>query len=109
MIRLINITTYRVKGSLHGKKLVYHGSYMEIKQPEIIKGRNTKDFGTDFYCTVIKEQSEHWAWRYNTPVVNINSLLIDGDLGTLEFKEMTDEWLDFTFLLTGTSERFIKD
>lgn len=78
-----------------GKMLVYHGSYTEVKQPEIIKGRNTKDFGTGFYCTVIKEQAERWARRYNTPVVNMYSLLIDGDLDILEFKEMTDEWLDF--------------
>lgn len=78
-----------------GKMLVYHGRYTEVKQPEIINGRNTKDFGTGFYCTVIKEQAERWARRYNTPVVNMYSLLIDGDLNILEFKEMTDEWLDF--------------
>lgn len=78
-----------------GKMLVYHGSYTEVKQPEIINGRNTKDFGTGFYCTVIKEQAERWARRYNTPIVNMYSLLIDGDLDILEFKEMTDEWLDF--------------
>ena len=41
-----------------GKTLVYHGSYTEVKVPEIIVGRNTKDFGTGFYCTIIKEQSE---------------------------------------------------
>lgn len=78
-----------------GKMLVYHGSYTEVKQPEIIKGRNTKDFGTGFYCTVIKEQAERWARRYNTPVVNMYSLLIGSDLDILEFKEMTDEWLNF--------------
>lgn len=78
-----------------GKMLVYHVSYTEVKQPEIINGRNTKDFGTSFYCTVIKEQAERWARRYNTPIVNMYSLLIDGDLDILEFKEMTDEWLDF--------------
>lgn len=35
---------------------VYHGGYMAVKQPEIRKGRNTKDFGTGFYCTVIKNR-----------------------------------------------------
>lgn len=78
-----------------GKMLVYHGSYAEIQQPRIIVGRNTKDFGTGFYCTVIKEQAERWAKRYATPVVNIYSLLINEKLDILEFKEMTDEWLDF--------------
>ena len=78
-----------------GKMLVYHGSYTEVQQPRIIVGRNTKDFGTGFYCTVIKEQAERWAKRYATPIVNIYSLLINEKLDILEFKEMTDEWLDF--------------
>lgn len=78
-----------------GKMLVYHGSYTEVQQPRIIVGRNTKDFGTGFYCTVIKEQAERWAKRYATPVVNIYSLLINEKLDILEFREMTDEWLDF--------------
>ena len=78
-----------------GKMLVYHGSYTEVQQPRIIVGRNTKDFGTGFYCTVIKEQAERWAKRYATPVVNIYSLLINEKLDILEFKEMTDAWLDF--------------
>ena len=78
-----------------GKMLVYHGSYTEVQQPRIIVARNTKDFGTGFYCTVIKEQAERWAKRYATPVVNIYSLLINEKLDILEFKEMTDAWLDF--------------
>ena len=76
--------------------LVYHGSNVEVLVPRIITGRNTKDFGTGFYCTVIREQAERWAKRYKTPVVNIYSILIDNDdLDILEFKEMTDQWLDF--------------
>lgn len=41
-----------------GKMLIYHGSYTEVKAPKAIIGRNTKDFGNGFYCTVIKEQAE---------------------------------------------------
>ncbi len=78
-----------------GKTLVYHGSYTEIRQPQLIKGRHTKDFGTGFYCTVIKEQAQRWAKRYDTPVVNSYSLLINEKLDILEFESMTDEWLDF--------------
>lgn len=78
-----------------GKMLVYHGSYIEIKQPRLIKGRNTKEFGKGFYCTVIKEQAQRWAKRYDTPGVNTYSLLINEKLDILEFKTMTDEWLDF--------------
>ena len=36
---------------------VYHGGYHVVDMPEIRIGRNTKDFGTGFYCTIIKEQA----------------------------------------------------
>lgn len=36
---------------------VYHGGYEPVDHPEIRIGRNTKDFGPGFYCTVIKEQA----------------------------------------------------
>ena len=36
---------------------VYHGGYMPVIKPEIRVGRNTKDFGNGFYCTIIKEQA----------------------------------------------------
>ena len=52
-----------------GKMTVFHGSYMAVENPEIRKGRNTKDFGPGFYCTVIREQAQRWAKRYVTPVV----------------------------------------
>ena len=78
-----------------GKMLVYHGSYTEVREPKIIVGRNTKDFGTGFYCTVIKEQAQRWARRYDTSTVNIYSSLIDEKLDILEFKTMTDAWIDF--------------
>ena len=78
-----------------GKMTVYHGSFTIIEQPQIITGRNTKDFGTGFYCTVIREQAERWAKRYDTPVVNTYTVRLDTGLNILEFKEMTEEWLDF--------------
>ena len=37
-----------------GMMTVYHGGYQVVDKPEIRKGRNTKDFGTGFYCTIIK-------------------------------------------------------
>lgn len=78
-----------------GKMTVYHGSYTAIQVPEIIKGRNTKDFGPGFYCTIIREQAERWARRYDVGIVNTYTVHLIQDLKILEFKEMTDEWLDF--------------
>lgn len=74
---------------------VYHGGYQPIPEPEIRIGRNTKDFGPGFYCTVIKEQAQRWAKRYNTKVVSIYDVKFYSGLKMKEFKEMTDEWLDF--------------
>ena len=74
---------------------VYHGSYITIKNPRIIKGKNTKDFGPGFYCTVIREQAERWAKRYDTSIVNIYTVRLDTRLNILEFQTMTEEWLDF--------------
>lgn len=78
-----------------GKMTVYHGSYTIVEYPKIRRGRNTKDFGIGFYCTVIREQAERWAKRYDTPVINTYTVRMNSDLKVLEFKEMTDEWLDF--------------
>lgn len=74
---------------------VYHGGYQPAPVPEIRIGRNTKDFGAGFYCTVIKEQAQRWAKRYNTKIVSIYDVKFSSSLKIKEFKEMTDEWLDF--------------
>lgn len=78
-----------------GKMTVYHGSYTDIPIPKLIKSRHTKDFGPGFYCTVIREQAERWARRYDTPIVNIYTVRLNTGLNILEFKDMTEEWLDF--------------
>ena len=39
---------------------VCHGGYQAVEKPEIRINRNTKDFGMEFYCTVIKEQAHDY-------------------------------------------------
>lgn len=78
-----------------GMMTVYHGGYQPVEKPEIRQGRNTKDFGTGFYCTIIKEQAQRWARRYNTKIVSVYDVSINSNLKVKEFKEMTEEWLDF--------------
>ena len=86
---------------------VYHGGYQPVDKPEIRKGRNTKDFGIGFYCTVIKEQAERWARRYDTKVVSIYDVRLNEKLNIKEFKEMTEEWLDFIIdCLSGKSHTY---
>lgn len=77
------------------KMTVYHGGYMPVEQPEIRIGRNTKDFGPGFYCTVIKEQAIRWARRYDTKIVSVYGVRLDTRLNIKEFATMSEEWLDF--------------
>lgn len=71
-----------------GKMTVYHGSYTAIEHPDIKTGRNTKDFGPGFYCTVIREQAQRWARRYQTPVLNTYTVRMDTSLNILEYRVM---------------------
>ena len=78
-----------------GMMTVYHGGYQTVQKPEIRKGRNTKDFGTGFYCTIIKEQAQRWAKRYDKKIVSIYEVRMNMSLNIKEFREMSEEWLDF--------------
>lgn len=77
------------------KQVIYHGSYCRIEEPEIQKGKYTKDFGVGFYCTILEEQAKKWAKKYNTPIINIYEYNEDKNLKIKEFTVMTEEWLDF--------------
>ena len=74
---------------------VYHGEYIPISKPEIRVGHYTKDFGPGFYCTIIKEQAQRWAKRYETKVISIYDVRMNNNLNIKEFTEMSEEWLDF--------------
>ena len=78
-----------------GIMTVYHGGYQTVQKPEIRKGRNTKDFVTGFYCTIIKEQAQRWAKRYDKKIVSIYEVRMNMSLNIKEFREMSEEWLDF--------------
>lgn len=74
---------------------VYHGSYIQVQKPEIRIGRYTKDFGPGFYCTIIREQAQRWARKYDEKIVSIYEVRLNTNLKIKEFKEMSEEWLDF--------------
>ena len=76
-------------------KVIYHGSYLEIEFPQIRKHKFTKDFSWGFYCTEIKEQSEKWATKFKTPIVNEYKLKNIEELKVKVFKDYSHEWLDF--------------
>jgi hypothetical protein len=76
-------------------KIIYHGSYEIVQYPNIIVGKNTKDFSYGFYCTRIKEEAEKCVNKYKTPVINSYELADISDLKVKVFKEYNEEWLDF--------------
>jgi hypothetical protein len=90
------------------KMILYHGSYTQIKKPEILTLEKGRDFGTGFYTTTIKNQAERWAVRtaklqsikVNKPssaVVNIYNFDEQkaNKLKTKAFLTADLEWLNF--------------
>jgi len=77
------------------KQIIYHGSYCKVETPKIIEGKYTKDFGIGFYCTILEEQAEKWAKKYETPVINRYEYNENPNLKIKNFTIMTEEWLDF--------------
>ncbi|WP_368044136.1 DUF3990 domain-containing protein [uncultured Clostridium sp.] len=75
--------------------IIYHINYTIVKYPNIIVGKNTKDFDHGFYCTRVKQQAEKLANKYKTPVINSYELADISDLKVKIFKEYNEEWLDF--------------
>ncbi|MDR1013371.1 MAG: DUF3990 domain-containing protein [Coriobacteriales bacterium] len=43
--------------------LLYHGSAVEIQDPDVSVGRKKLDFGLGFYTTTMPAQAEGWAKR----------------------------------------------
>ena len=81
--------------------ILYHGSYMVVKEPNLNFSARGKDFGPAFYLTPIKEQAERMALRKkiimksNEAIVNIFEWneKIDG-LIYKNFEKANEEWLD---------------
>ena len=80
---------------------VYHGSYAEIKAPDLAHSRKNVDFGRGFYVTPIYEQAEKWSrklMRKNESVVvslyDFNEQALSA-LKTLRFESYSESWLNF--------------
>jgi hypothetical protein len=96
---------------------LYHGSYIEIKIPDINLGRFNLDFGKGFYVTTLEEQAERWAIRRVAtakilnnsmdikPVVTVYDIDLNSlALNILSFNGYTEEWLNFVVKNRGLSE-----
>lgn len=44
--------------------ILYHGSYMEIQEPDLMHSRSNVDFGCGFYTTPIYDQAVKWCEKF---------------------------------------------
>jgi len=97
MIAILLVSdVYKAPDTKMDGRIIYHGSQQRVEQPEIRIAKYTKDFGTGFYCTALKEQAIRWATRF--PVagyVNEFSYNEKPSLRMKLFENLTEEWLDF--------------
>lgn len=80
---------------------IYHGSYMEVTNPDLQNSREKVDFGKGFYTTPIYEQAEQWAKRFRKQNKKgiVSEYFFDesslSDVKVLTFESYSEEWLDF--------------
>ncbi len=81
--------------------ILYHGSYLEIAEPDLVHSRMDVDFGRGFYLTPLYEQAEKWCGRFKRRGKNavISKYVYDermeSKLKILKFDSYSEEWLDF--------------
>ena len=81
--------------------IVYHGSTMAIKKPEVKFAKKYLDFGRGFYTTTYQQQAEKWAKRKSIrqdkpAIVNVYDFKENiEEFKVLTFKNEDEKWLDF--------------
>ena len=83
--------------------ILYHGSNMAIREPEILKSDRKLDFGTGFYLTSSYEQAARWAdltterRSTGTPTISVYDFdeTMQEKLKILKFEKANKKWLDF--------------
>lgn len=96
--------------------IVYHGSYCEIKHPDIKFSRDSLDFGKGFYVTSIKEQAINWAGKFKLrgkkSYINIYNLDLDKikeKYSVKEYRTYSVEWLDFILECRRGSDVYLEN
>lgn len=96
--------------------IVYHGSYCEVKEPNVKFSREALDFGKGFYITNIKEQAISWADRFKLrgkeSYLNIYSLNLDKikeNYKVKDFVSYSEEWLDFILECRNGSNIYLEN
>lgn len=81
--------------------ILYHGSNIIIREPDILHSRKNIDFGCGFYTTPLRSQAEKWCERFrrrgNDGILSIFQLDESAltECRVLDFKAYSEDWLDF--------------
>lgn len=87
--------------------ILYHGSFLEIVQTDLIHSRSNVDFGRGFYVTLLYEQAAKWCGKFKRRGKDgiISRYEFDEsrevELKTLKFDSYSEEW--FSFILNCRS------
>lgn len=81
--------------------MLYHGSYMEIREPDIMHSRRNLDFGCGFYTTPLYLQAQKWCEKFirrgKEGVIScyrLDEIALER-CRILKFDAYLGEWLDF--------------
>lgn len=80
---------------------VYHGSCVEVEQPDLLHSRTNVDFGKGFYVTPIHDQAVKWCGKFKRRGKDgiVSHYILDENALTeckvLRFDGYNEEWLDF--------------
>lgn len=80
--------------------MLYHGSYLEIAEPDVLHSRPNVDFGRGFYVTPLYEQAVKWCGKFKRRGKDgiISRYAFDEsreeELKTLKFDSYSEGWLE---------------
>lgn len=81
--------------------ILYHGSDVEIKRPDVFHSRKNLDFGCGFYTTPLYQQAEKWCEKFlrrGKKGIVSHYFFEDSALKKcriLKFENYSEEWLNF--------------
>lgn len=81
--------------------ILYHGSWLEIPNPDLSHSRTNVDFGRGFYTTPLRDQAIKWCGKFKRcgkqGIVSCYKFdeLAFQELKVLKFDSYSEEWLDF--------------
>lgn len=81
--------------------ILYHGSYLEISEPDLVHSCSNVDFGRGFYVTSLYDQAAKWCGKFKCRGKEeiISRYEFDEsrkeELNILQFDSYSEEWLDF--------------